>query len=168
MNYVLLAAIIIIALSWVLSDYGKKTQKEKFDYSNSYQSKPLLSNHEKDAFRKLKPATDKLGLFLFTKVRLYDLIEPKNGCKNFKGAQWKIQAKHVDFVICNQKLDAKLIIELDDRSHERQDRKDRDSFVDTVLKNNGYKILHLWSIPMNIEETISTTIEERSIKVVGI
>lgn len=117
-------------------------ENDAFDYSHSYQPKFLLSENEKSAYRKIKPITDELGLSLFTKVRLFDLVEPIQGASNYKGAMWKIQAKHVDFVICNRYLDPKLIIELDDSSHQRPDRHARDDFVDTVVRNCGYPILH--------------------------
>ena len=76
---------------------------------------------------------------MLSKVRLFDLIEPLD--KTDKGAQWKIQAKHVDFVLCDKSLVARYIIELGDKSHERDDRIERDAFVLTVLRNCGYKVL---------------------------
>lgn len=78
-------------------------------------------------------------MLLFAKVRLFDLIEPRD-IRN-KAYQYKIQAKHVDFVICNKNLIAKIIIELDDSSHNSKERKERDKFVDMVLKDCGYKVL---------------------------
>lgn len=56
---------------------------------------------------------------------------------------YKIQAKHVDFVLCDAKLVARWVIELDDTSHRRADRAERDTFVDEVLMSTGYTILHM-------------------------
>lgn len=122
---------------------SKKKEKNDIDYNLSYRSRPLFSPNEKNAYHKIKSMTDEKGLILFAKVRLFDLLEPEPDTPNYKGAKWKIQAKHVDFVICNQQLDVMGIIELDDSSHNRKDRKERDQFVDAILKNNGYKILHV-------------------------
>ncbi len=110
-------------------------------YQNSYRKRSLFTYNEKYGFNKIKVVTDKLRLIPLSKVRLYDLIEPVPGVSNYKGALWKIQSKHVDFVICNQALEAKVIIELDDNSHNRRDRIERDIFVDTILKKAGYKII---------------------------
>jgi len=87
-----------------------------------------------------------MGLYLFAKVRLFDLVESKQDIENKLGHQGKIQFKHVDFVICDKKLVARIIIELDDTSHDTQAREERDSFVDAVLLNCGYKVLHIRSV----------------------
>lgn len=59
-------------------------------------------------------------------------------------AQNKINAKHVDFLLI-QKSDGKPVlgIELDDKSHEEEDRAARDAFVDTVFASAGLPILHV-------------------------
>jgi len=38
-----------------------------------------------------------------------------------------------------------MAIELDDRSHQREDRQKRDAFVDDVLTQAGIKIAHIWA-----------------------
>ena len=38
-----------------------------------------------------------------------------------------------------------MLIELDDTSHQRQDRIDRDAFVEAVYANTGYNLLRLYS-----------------------
>lgn len=81
--------------------------------------------------------------FFWAKVRLLDLIEPRKGQDGYKTYFYKVQAKHVDFVLCAPNLVAKYIIELDDASHEADDRQERDNFVDTALTSCGYKILHM-------------------------
>lgn len=114
-----------------------------------YKSKWLFSYNEKDAFRKLQTIANKYDLTLLAKVRLFDLAEPIRNNPKYKTYLYKIQAKHVDFVLCNKKLVAKCVIELDDSSHDIPDRKKRDEFVDAVLTSVGYKILHVSAI--NIE-----------------
>jgi very-short-patch-repair endonuclease len=74
------------------------------------------------------------------KVRLLDLIEPRRG-EGFMSALGKIQSKHVDFVICDQNLYIKAIVELDDKSHDQPDRQERDRFVDDVLTSVGYTVI---------------------------
>lgn len=58
----------------------------------------------------------------------------------------KIQSKHVDFVLYDQDLRIKAILELDDNSHNQQDRKERDLFVDEVLQSVGYRVIRTRSI----------------------
>jgi len=46
-----------------------------------------------------------------------------------------LSQKHLDFVVCSRTtLSPVLAIELDDRSHERPDRRARDEFVDAALR----------------------------------
>ncbi len=116
------------------------------DITISYNSKWLFSYNEKDAFRKIKTVTDKLGFTLLAKVRLYDLVEPKKGSEKYRTLKYKIQAKHVDFVVCDEKLVARTIIELDDSSHNSSSRQERDTFVDQVLTNCGYTVLRYKAI----------------------
>lgn len=83
----------------------------------------------------------KKELIICPKVRLLDLLEPRKDTQNYKTLFYKIQAKHVDFVICDQNLYVKAILELDDNSHNKKDREERDNFVDTILQDVGYKVI---------------------------
>jgi len=114
----------------------------------------MFSYNEKDAYRKLKPIAEELGYTVFAKVRLLDLLEPAKGIPKYKTYFYKIQAKHVDFVLCDQKLVARHIIELDDSSHDREERQTRDKFVDKVLKSVGYNIIHVKSVDESIKRQL--------------
>lgn len=121
------------------------------NYSDSYQRKYLLTKNEYHEYKKLKYHAEKLGLQICPKVRLLDLVEPRRG-EGFMSALGKIQSKHVDFVICDQNLYIKAIIELDDNSHDQPDRQERDRFVDDVLTSVGYKVIRTRSVT---EETLA-------------
>ena len=141
--------------SYTEINQGESEETEK-DIGKNYQKKWLLTYHEKAAYEQLKAITDKHQLTLFAKVRLFDLVEPRKGNPKYKTYMYKIQAKHVDFVICDQALVARYIIELDDNSHNTPERQKRDSFVDAVLTATGYKVLHVRYInPAEIEKFIS-------------
>ena len=79
------------------------------------------------------------------------------GNKKYKTYFYKVQAKHVDFVLCDSKLVARYIIELDDSSHDTESRRARDAFVDEVVKSVGYKIIHTRAITDEIREQLSVT-----------
>ena len=66
----------------------------------------------------------------------------------------KIKSKHVDFVICDKNMYIKAIIELDDSSHDTQKGKDRDEFVDTILRSVGYKVIHTRYITNEILDNV--------------
>lgn len=137
-----------------LDEYGENEAytSEYIDYSKAYQPKWLFSYNEKAFYHKLKTFADRNGLFLFAKVRLLDLVEPRRGQQKYKTYFYKIQAKHVDFVLCDAKLVARWVIELDDANHRRADRAERDTFVDEVLMSTGYTILHMDSFDEKLLE----------------
>lgn len=125
----------------------------------AYTPKWLFTYNEKDAYYKINKIAQKYNLKVFAKVRLLDLVTPVKSHQKFKTNLWKIQAKHVDFVLTTESLVAKYIIELDDNSHDTDDRKERDKFVDLVLTACGYKVLHTRGIK---EEEIQMFIEKGS------
>lgn len=112
------------------------------DYSKSYEKRYLLTKNEWHQFQKLKYFASNKGYIICPKVRLLDIIQPRKDAPKYKSLLYKIQAKHVDFLICDTNLKIKAIIEIDDNSHDMQDRKERDEFVDSVLKSVGYKVIH--------------------------
>ncbi len=78
-----------------------------------------------------------------TKVRISDLLYVVQRRTNMKYAN-KIDRKHVDFVLCEPKtMQPQLVIELDDSSHARKDRSDRDDLVDAAFAAAGFPVLHV-------------------------
>lgn len=76
---------------------------------------------------------------VFAKVRMCDVLKHGN-----RPSLNKIVQKHVDFVLCTPDHIAPiLVIELDDKSHERRERRERDDFVDKAFAAAGVPIIHL-------------------------
>lgn len=132
----------------------EETKLEQMDYSKAYQPKYLLTRNEWHEYKKLKDLAAGKGLQICPKVRLLDLVEPRKDQKNYKTLFYKIQAKHVDFVLTDQDLHIKAIIELDDGSHDNQTRQERDQFVDQILSACGYKVIRTRSITPEIIENL--------------
>lgn len=80
---------------------------------------------------------------VFAKVRLADLVHVAKGAGNWQSHFNRINRKHLDFVLCNRDLAPVVAIELDDSSHDEEDRKARDEFVDQVLAAAGLPIAHI-------------------------
>lgn len=77
------------------------------------------------------------------KVSLSDLFFVTRPNEN-KSAYNRINRKHVDFVICEpQTMTPQFAIELDDSSHDRVDRVERDAFVDSVFEAAQLPLLHI-------------------------
>lgn len=129
--------------------YKQKEQNEKHIENTSYKNEKnsyykinnnIFTNTEKFFYKVLKDITEKMNLIIFTKVRLADIIySPKFNYKDFN----KIKAKHIDFVLTDKEGNIKLLIELDDKSHEKEKRKERDKFLNEIFKNQKVKLLRI-------------------------
>jgi hypothetical protein len=75
------------------------------------------------------------------KVRLADLLEVSGTGQYYRHFN-RISAKHLDFVLCQPETMYPLVaVELDDRSHGRADRRERDDFVDRACAAAGLSLV---------------------------
>lgn len=118
----------------------------------NYQVKYLLTKNEWYEHKKPQKFANEKGLVVCPKVRLLDIIEPRRGENNYKSLMYKVHSKHIDFLICDQAMHIKAVIELGDNSHNQKDRQNRDAFVDQILTSVGYKVIRTHSIT---EDTLS-------------
>lgn len=132
-----------------------KDENEELKIEGAYQKRWFFSYNEKEAYNKLKTIAEELGYTVFAKVRILDLLEPVKGNQKYSTYLNKIKSKHVDFVLCDKKLVARYIIELDDSSHNSNERKERDDFVDKVVESVGYKIIHVKAITNDIKSQLT-------------
>ena len=102
----------------------------------------FLSAAELDFFHVLKQVAGQ-HFHVCAKVRISDLLYVVNRNKNMGQAN-RINQKHVDFVLCDPgSMKPKLVVELDDSSHQRADRQKRDQLVDSAFAVAGLPILHV-------------------------
>ena len=102
----------------------------------------FLSAAELSFYRVLATAVVGRAVVL-TKVRLADLffVPRSEGSAGFRN---RIAQKHVDFLLCERETMRPLVgVELDDRSHQRSSRQERDGFVDEVFRVAGLPLMHL-------------------------
>lgn len=119
---------------------GKERQQKKYQYK---QKNFFMSRAEHECYDALVVAVGEKYL-IFPQVHLPSIVDNKVVGQNWHGAFRHISQKSVDFVLCDKAyISPKLVMELDDRTHERQDRKDRDVEVERVLKDAGLPLLRL-------------------------
>ena len=95
------------------------------------------------------------------KPRLGDILFVRQPHKN-QGARNRINLKHVDFLLCETAtMKPRLVIELDDSSHQRQKTRERDSFVDEALKVSGLPILRITAAKGYVPQELFTKIAEK-------
>lgn len=125
----------------LVGESKSSTQSPEFPYQLRDH---FLSPAELSFFAVLKQVVGNRAA-LCTKVGLGDIFwVKKDDPSRYRIYTNKIDRKHVDFLLCDPATMRPLLgIELDDKSHQRQDRIERDAFVDQVFKAAGLPLLHI-------------------------
>jgi hypothetical protein len=94
------------------------------------------------------------------KVRLIDIFGVSKYEQDSFSYRQKIMQKHIDFLICDSySVSPVFAIELDDSSHDRPLRQERDAFVNGVYKSAGLPLLHFHVDDFNTMEHVSNILE---------
>lgn len=133
---ILYIAAIVIALTIIKAILEKSVGKYR------YKKLPfLLTKAELNFYLNLRKALPS-DYGISCKVRMADVLSPAEKGKRYSRALTRIWAKHFDFVIYEMRTGKILsAVELDDRSHLKASRKQRDSFVNKIAQQCGL-VLH--------------------------
>lgn len=139
--FVVLIAVVFIVLKKYFPDIFDEKEKVSKSLYNYKKKDFLMSRAEHEFFDILiELLTDKY--YVFPQIHLSTILDNKVVGQNWKGAFRHIDEKSVDFVICDKAyIKPILAIELDDRTHEREDRKGRDGEVERILNESGLSLL---------------------------
>ena len=159
------------ATSWLNNDRNYSTEyntklygvdyqanNNQAENNNAYQKAQVLTEREKNFYETIRLIAEKHNLNVSPKMRLADIVKVNDDVE-FQSSEWhsrfnKINKKHVDFALADKtNLEIKLLIEIDDYTHQRADRKERDKFVDSVCEQVNIPILHLYDV-VGLEEKI--------------
>jgi hypothetical protein len=143
LKLILLAAVVFFVLAVIAALKHKDAGEGPLGVY--YLRKSLLTPAERSFLGVLDPLLPS-EVRIFAKVGLDDIFGVKSGLDRGarQGAINRINRKHVDFLIVRANDLVPLAgIELDDSSHEAEDRKQRDVFVDSVFKSGGIPLLHV-------------------------
>jgi hypothetical protein len=145
MNIILIIAVVVIVLVIIFDKTRSDNNIFDMDKKLPYRRKDyLLTVAERKFYDVLIRVVEENNWVLFSKVRLEDLLWIPANTENRFGLRNRIKSRHIDFVICDKENIRPLIaIELDDSSHKREDRIDRDEKVGHILKDAGLPLLHV-------------------------
>ncbi len=108
---------------------------------------------------------------VFGKVRVADLVTIKGSYGSPRSMRnlAKVAQKHVDYCLCNpDDLSVVCVLELNDKSHDRTDRKSRDHFLDDVFKKVKLPIVWVTAKstynPIDIRQQIQASIMQYATK----
>ncbi|HEU4760082.1 MAG TPA: DUF2726 domain-containing protein [Dehalococcoidia bacterium] len=129
------AAVLIIAVVVWLAVRARRLPYRRVD--------SLLTAAERSFYGVLVSVVDR-DVAVFPKVRLADLLWLPRDARDRRAHLNRVVSKHVDFVLCERRtLAPVLVIELDDSSHRARERRRRDAFVDQALRAAGLPLLRV-------------------------
>lgn len=108
--------------------------------------KYIMTSAEAECFERLERICGG-KYYIFPQIQLSSLLNHKIKGQNWRAALSRIQRKTVDFVLAEKTtMQTAYAIELDDRTHDRTDRVNRDSFVNQALNGSGIPLVRLRNI----------------------
>ena len=160
-SVVIIAFLILVA---VVSIFSRRRRGPVADIESqySYQSrKQLFSPAERSFYGVLLQAVGNTHCVM-AKVRVADVVSPHKGLSksDWRKAFNRISAKHFDYVVCDAAtLDVRYVVELNDKSHDKPARVERDRFLQEVCRSAGvplftFRVQRSYSLP-DVTEVLS-------------
>jgi hypothetical protein len=127
----------------IFFSFLRRSQNESVSEPLPYRLRDDFLSPAEFSFYKVLSSLVGSRLTIQSKVRLADVFfvaRPNENVAYFN----RIAQKHLDFLVCDSVTMKPLLgIELDDSSHKRNDRQERDEFVESVCKVAGLPLLRL-------------------------
>lgn len=139
--------IVCAALALALKTLNTKKRGGSLDYSVKWpyrKRRTLLTLHEQPLYYRLREALPEY--LIFSQVQLSQILEVEKG--NYFGA-WlgRIGRMSVDFVVCTKSTEIVALIELDDFSHDIEDRRKADQKKDKACADAGIPLIRWRWVP---------------------
>ena len=134
--YLLLLAIVLVPLLLLrlLNAYDRYPYEAKAN---------LMSPAEMDFYHQIKVIVDDLFV-VFPKVRIADVLKVRPGVPLVLKWEKKINCENVDFVLCDPNdLSIKVIIEMSYPDHSKEEKGQRDSFVDQAFEDARVPLIRI-------------------------
>lgn len=137
-------ALFAVGLYVVITRGGEEDSEDRRKTVYQYSAKRFFLTRAEHEYYDALVAVVGTSYYVFPQVHLPAIVGSKIVGQNWNAAFRHINGKSVDFVLCDKAyISPKLAIELDDKSHERPDRIERDSEVERILQQAGVPLLRL-------------------------
>ena len=140
MKYMYIYAIVLFVLGFlikILNDINKKNNNDNNIIKYLIKKNPMTDTEIKFV-KELKKITDINNLIILPQVQLQSIFYTINN-KDITSFN-KIKSKSIDFAIVDSDYNYKLFIELDDYTHNRKNRIQRDQFINELFKTYNLKL----------------------------
>lgn len=165
METLVLIGIIVVVLLFVSLLRKNKNVERKIHKKNTYAYtvKPLLMTRiEADFFLKLEDAVSE-RYYVFPQVHLSAILDHKVNGQDWGYAFKHINGKSVDYVLCDKNtLMPAYAIELDDYTHGRKDRIERDIEVERIFKQALLPLVRFKSVDVSSQDIVQSLMNANS------
>lgn len=153
--------VVLVVIAVLVGKTKRKTTPSKYSYTKK---DFFMSRAEHECYDALIQAVGH-DYYIFAQVHLPTIVNHTVKGQSWQGALSHINRKSVDYVLCDKSyISPKLAIELDDKSHQEEDRKIRDQELERILAEAGIPLLRLenhgsfdsTTIQKQIQETLTT------------
>jgi hypothetical protein len=142
---VVVAVVVILGFATLAKFALDKLQTQQAAQADHYQKKDALFTATEQKFLAALDAAVQGHYRVFGQVRVAGILEVKsgNGSGSWQSAFNRIQSKSFDFVLCDPAtLAIVAAIELDDSTHARKDRRERDDKLDGFCRSADLPLIH--------------------------
>lgn len=164
-SYVILAVIVLVAAAIISVKVLSGSERRKVYKNNKYTyfaKNSVMTQVEGEFFKRLNAAVSERYL-VFPQVHLSALLDHR-----VKGQDWRIAFRHingksVDFVLCDKTtLQPVYALELDDFTHNRRDRAERDAEVERIFKEARLPLVRFKSLNVSSDEIVQSLSDARA------
>lgn len=165
--------LIIIIILLIMKKTNKSNNPEKNinidnieaipSYKKYYKPKIYITTlNEMKFYTVLLEIAKELDYILFSQVSLYNIISMQDNLDYSTHTKYfnKIASKSIDFVLVDKKCRIKLCIELDDNTHKKKSRIERDKFINELFKDLEIDLLRYPVYDIYYKETLKKRIKE--------
>ena len=153
MEYILLIIVLWVVWLYLYIQLFSEKQIQRYELRSDF------FNKSEFVFYQMLKARIPQNFMIFSKTRIEDFIRVKwqDEYKTYQSLRGKIKSRHVDFLICNERGNPQLVIEIDGSSHNNYDRQQRDNFLDGIYEEVWLEVMHI-RVGENFEQKIQEII----------
>lgn len=121
-----------------------------------YRARKILTDNEIEFYHRIIKAVPEFIVLTQVPVgqMMVPVVDPKKDKKTYNSLRFKMSYKISDFIICDSNFNVIVIIELDDKMHDKK----KDELRDALLKDAGYSTIRYQSKQKPLPATIRSDI----------
>lgn len=157
---IIFEAIIKLTINFFKKIFGIKKDKVSKTIKREYYEKPLMTEYEYNFFKKIEPLEKKYNIRIIPQLNLATIIK-KVSTERYQSELYR----NIDFAIFSSDLKKLLLlIEVNDKTHNNRNRKNRDFKVQKIIENAGLELMTFYTTYDNNVNYVQSRIMKSIIK----